>query len=364
MHAPLILAIHPRPRSTEAALFQGERELWRDGRQHALQDLHRFPSVSAQLDFRLRSLQDLLLAQETDPAKLDGVVGTGGLLRPIPGGTYRVTPAMLEELESCRYGCHGSNLGAPLARRMADLAGGRPAFVVDPLVVDELLPEARLSGIPEIERKSLFHALSQRAAGRHAARALGRPYEECNLVVAHLGFGISVGAHHRGRVEEVNNPLEGEGPFSGERSGGLPCGELVRLAYSGRYDFEEMMDRITRKGGLLAHLGTDDPHVLDSRIRGGDEKARLVVGALAYQVAKEIAARGAVLRGVVDGVVLTGHLARWDTLVEGIRRWADWVAPFQVFPGENELAALAEGALRVLLGQEEPRIYEEETGGR
>ena len=363
MHDPLILAIHPRPRSTEAALFRGERELWREGRQHAPQDLHRFPSVMGQLDYRFRSLQDLLLEQDTDPARLDGVVGTGGLLQPVPGGTYRVTPAMLAELDHCRCGCHVSNLGAPLARKVADLAGGRPAFVVDPLVVDELLPEARLSGMPEIPRKSLFHALSQRAAGRRAAEALGRPYEECHLVVAHLGFGISVGAHLKGRVAEVNNALEGEGPFSGERSGGLPCGELVRLCFSGRYDFEEMMDRVTRKGGLLAHLGTDDPHVLDRRIREGDERARLVVEALAYQVAKEIASRGAVLRGVVDGVVLTGHLAWWDTLVEGIRRWAGWVAPFQVFPGEDDLAALAEGALRVLLGQEEARRYEEEIGG-
>ena len=286
------------------------------------------------------------------------MVGRGGLLRPIPGGTYKVSTELLEDLRSCRFGSHASNLGGPLAKRIADEAGEVPAFIVDPVVVDELIDEVRLSGIPEIERRSVFHALNQKAVARRASSELGKDFDKANLIVAHMGGGISVGVHRGGRVIDVNNALDGEGPFTPERAGSLPAGELVNFVFSTGIKLEELMKKMVGGGGLVAHLGTNDLREVEEMIAGGDEKARLVFEAMAYQVAREICCRAAVLSGEVGAVVLTGGLAFSEAFVGAVSRRVAFVAPILIFPGEDEMRALAEGALRVMSGQETAREYE------
>ncbi len=293
-----------------------------------------------------------------DVRALDAVAARGGLLEPCPSGTYQVNGPMLRDLESGRHGVHASNLGAIIGDRIARLASV-PAFIVDPVIVDEMTPEARFSGIPEIERRSVWHALNQKAVARRAAAALGKPYEETNLIVAHLGGGISVAAHCRGRAVDVNNALDGDGPFAVERSGGLPAGDLVRLAH--RMPKGELLRRITGEGGVVAYLGTNDMRQVERRAASGDRKVRAVIAAMAYQVAKEIGACAAVLRGKVDAVVLTGALARCRPLIMGIRRRVRFIAPVRVAPGEMEMEALAFGALRVLRGEARARRYTSST---
>jgi len=295
------------------------------------------------------------------PEQLDAVAARGGLLRPCRSGTYLVERPMLAELRVGWHGVHASNLAALAAARIA-AAAEAPAFIVDPVVVDELCPEARLSGLPEISRRSAWHALNQRAVARRVARKLGRRYEDVNLVVAHLGGGTSVAAHRRGKAVDVNNALDGDGPFAVERSGGLPAGDLVRLAV--KTPRAEMLRKITGGGGMVAYLGTNDLFEVERRVARGERKARDVLAAMAYQVAKEIGACAAVLEGKVDAVVLTGGAARCRALVRRIRRRVRFVAPVHVVPGEMEMAALANGALRVLRGEEGPRRYRPERPRR
>jgi len=284
-------------------------------------------------------------------------VGRGGLLRPLESGTYRVNERMLEELRSPhKERDHVTNLGALIANEIAQPAG-IPAFIVDPVCVDELEPLARISGLPEIERKSFSHALSLKSAARRAARELGRPYEEINLVVVHMGGGISVTAHQQGRMIDVNQALDGTGPFSPERVGGLPFGDVMRLCYSGQYTYDELFRRLTRQGGLLAHLGTNDAVEVEKRIAQGDDHARLVYEALAYQIAKEIGLMAAVLKGQVQAIVLAGGLAHSSVLVGWIRERVEWIAPLLAYPGQDEMLAMAQGALRVLRGEEAAKEY-------
>lgn len=311
---------------------------------------------------RLRLVRDCLEKRGVDPSSLAAVVGRGGLLQPLPGGTYRVNQAMLQELREARRGQHASNLGAVLAREIAG-EGGIPAFIVDPVVVDEMEPLARLTGMPELERHSIFHALNQKAVARKASLALGLSYGETSLVVAHLGGGISVGAHHRGRVVDVNNALDGDGPFSPERSGGLPAGGLLRLCFGGEYSREDLHRKLVGRGGLLAYLGTHDGREVEERIDKGDREARLVYQGLAYQVAKEIGGAAAVLGGRLQAVVLTGGLAHSRRLVGWIEERVAFLGPVLVYPGEEEMEALAQGGLRVLSGEEEARAYPPVGGG-
>ena len=244
-----------------------------------------------------------------------------------------------------------------MAARLAAEAGHDRAFIVDPVVVDEMVAEARLSGIPEIERRSIFHALNQKAVARRAACDLGKCYSEVNLVVAHMGGGISVGAHERGRVIDVNNALDGDGPFSPERAGSLPAGEFTKLCFSGTYNLDQIMRKLVGGGGLVAHLGTNDLREVIRRVDEGDSKAALVFEAMAYQVAREIGSRATVLKGRVDAVVLTGGLAYSSRFTDLIASRVSFIAPVRVYPGEDESGALAEGALRVLRGEEQPRRY-------
>ncbi len=358
MDSFVILAINPGSTSTKIALFENDREIWNETQRYDVDVLQHYPGITAQEPFRFEEIMKALTARGTDVSSLDAVVGRGGLLRPIPGGTYTVNEKMLHDLKNCTFGSHASNLGAPLAKRIADEAGGKPAFIVDPVVVDELMDEARLSGFPGIERRSIFHALNQKAVARRAAAEMGRKYDEVNLIVAHMGGGISVGAHEKGNVIDVNNALDGEGPFTPERAGSLPAGELVKLAFSGTKEMDELLRRITGGGGLVAHLGTNDFREVERLRDEGDEKADLLFRAMAYQVAKEIGACAAVLKGDVDLVVLTGGLAHSEAFIAEIAGRIAFIAPVKVFPGEDEMKALAEGALRVLSGREKAREYE------
>lgn len=352
-----LLVINPGSTSTKIAIFEDEQLILEQVLRHSGQDLAKYERVVDQFQFRKNAVLDALQVAQVKKSDLAAVVGRGGVIRPIPGGTYRVNDGMLADLRDISLGEHASDLGGLLAYDIAK-EYGIPAFIVDPVVVDELAPVARFSGSPLIERKSIFHALNQKAIARRAARELGKEYGDANLVVAHLGGGISVGAHLRGRVIDVNNALDGDGPFSPERSGGLPAFGLAKLCLSGQYTEAEVRRLIVGRGGLMAYLGTNDAREVVELIEQGDEQARLVYEAISYQIAKEIGSAATVLRGNVDAIVLTGGLAYDQTyLVEWIRQRVQFIAPVLVYPGEDELLALAQGALRVLNGQEAALEY-------
>ncbi len=354
MKAFRVLVINPGSTSTKVAVFDGVTALCSDVLRHSAGELSRFTRIRDQFEFRSRIIEEELATHGIEVKTLDAVIGRGGLMRPVPGGVLVVDDAMLQDLETASRGEHASNLGALIAARLArDL--GIPAYVADPIVVDELDDIARLSGLPEIERVSIFHALNQKATARRAARELGKAYAEVNLIVAHMGGGITVGAHRKGRVVDVNNGLNGDGPFAPERSGGLPVGQLARLCYSRRYTEQEMLAKISGKGGLVAYLGTSDAREVARRIERGDTHALLVYRAMAYQIAREIGAMAAVLAGDVDAIILTGGLANDARLVSWITSQVSFIARIFVYAGENEMEALRDAALRVLSGEEEAR---------
>ncbi|MFO7899465.1 MAG: butyrate kinase [Planctomycetota bacterium] len=352
--SPLILVVNTGSTSTKVALFRARRAVTEQTARHPVEDLNAFRRLVDQAPMREAAVLDVLDRSGTTPADLDAVSCRGGLLAPLPSGTYRVGPKMLDDLRTGRYGVHASNLSAIIGARIADQADA-PAFIVDPVVVDELCPEARYSGIPEIERRSIWHALNQKAVARRVAKKLGRRYEEANLIVVHLGGGTSVAAHRRGVAVDVNNALDGDGPFAVERSGGLPAADLVRLAYKTRK--AELLAKITGEGGVVAYLGTNDLREVARRAVDGDEAARTVLGAMAYQVAKEVGACAAVLAGEVDAIAITGGAARCRSLVRRLRRRVRFLAPVHVVAGTFEMEALAEGALRVLTGEAPARDY-------
>jgi len=357
-----ILTINPGSTSTKVALYQDETPLFVEKLHHSPEELARFPHIADQYAFRRDAVLRFLEERGISLDSLDAVVGRGGILRPIPSGTYRVNERMLADLRAPREREHASNLGALIADEIARKAGV-PAFIVDPVCVDEFDDIARISGLPEIERKSLSHALNLKATARRAARDLGKRYEEVNLVVVHMGGGISVSPHRKGRMVDVNQALDGTGPFAPERAGGLPIGDVLRMAYSVppyqdvHLTYEEFFKKIAGRGGLVAHLGTNDAREVERRIAQGDQHARLVYEAMAYQIAKEIGAMATVLKGEVDAIVLTGGLAHSRMLVNWIKERVEWIAPVMVYPGEDEMLAMAQGALRVLRGEEEAKEY-------
>jgi len=351
-----IAVINPGSTSTKIAVYADEQVELQAALHHQQQELAPFRQITDQYLFRKNLVLQTCAAQHVDLATCDAIVGRGGLVYPLAGGCYRINDLMLADLRNAVMGEHASNLGALIARAIGDELG-KPAFIVDPVVVDEMTPLARYSGLPEIPRHSIFHALNQKAEARRAAQELHKPYECCRLIVAHLGGGISVGAHCDGNVIDVNNALDGDGPFSPERSGGLPAGQLVRLCFSGTYSQSEMLKKIQGQGGLVAYLGTNDGQAVTARIQAGDVQAKEVLAALAYQVAKEIGALATVLHGHVDAIVLTGGLAHNAMLVEWIRARVQFLAPVKVMPGEDEMRALYEGAWRVLAGIEAAKEY-------
>jgi butyrate kinase len=367
--ARVILAINPGSTSTKIALYEATRELWRESIAHSAERLEAFRGLMDQLDFRASAVGESM-ARLSGPlqGRLSAVVGRGGLLRPLPGGVYEVNARMKADLTACRYGTHASNLGALIADGIAS-AHGVKAYIVDPVVVDELSPLARYSGIPEIPRRSIFHALNQKATAKKAARSLGKPYEACSFIVAHIGGGTSVGVHVGGRVVDVNNALDGEGPLSIERAGTVPAGDWMRHVLSRQERAQELQLKLTGKGGLVAYLGTNDFSAMeraasleetDGKTSGGldGRLCRELIGTLAYQTAKSIAALSAVVGGRLDAVILTGGLVFSHGVVEDIKRRVSFLAPIMVFPGENELEALALGVREVLDGEAEAQIYE------
>ncbi len=351
-----ILVINPGSTSTKIALFQDDREIFTENLFHSTEVIAQYPNIAAQFDFRQQAIEEVLSQKNISIETIDCFVGRGGLLRPIPSGTYRVDEAMLQDLQAGMMGEHASNLGAILAHKLASIHG-KPAFIVDPVVVDEMEPLARLSGHPLLPRKSIFHALNHKAVGRKAAEKLGAPYHKVNLIIAHLGGGISVAAHCQGRVIDVNNALDGEGPYSPERTGTLPAGDLMRLCFSGKYSLKEVGKMIKGQGGVVAYLGVNDMRQVAQRIKEGDAEAEVIYRGMAYQVAKEIGALAAVLKGDVDAIVLTGGIAYDTQFVGWVREHVAFIAPVMAFPGEEEMKALALGALRVLNGAEEAKDY-------
>lgn len=352
-----ILAINPGSTSTKIAIYDNEKEVFETTLRHSNEELEPYEKVSDQYDFREKVILKTLNENGINLTKLSAVVGRGGLFKPIKGGTYTVNEAMLEDIRTAKRGEHASNLGGMIAYEIAKQLN-IPAYIVDPVVVDELEPIARISGMPEIERISIFHALNQKAVAKRYAKDVNKPYNELNLIVAHLGGGISVGAHTNGRVVEVNNALDGEGPFSPERTGSLPVGDLAKLCFSGKYTYPEMKKKITGKGGLVAYLGTNDGRDVVKMIENGDEKAKLVFEAMAYQVAKDIGSCATVLKGKVDAIILTGGLAYGPMLTNWIKSRVEFISEVVVYPGEDEMSALAQGGLRILRKEEEPQIYE------
>ncbi|MDF2631357.1 MAG: branched-chain-fatty-acid kinase, partial [Symbiobacteriaceae bacterium] len=325
---------------------------------HGAAELATFVHIYDQYAYRKEMILQWMASVGVTPESLTAVVGRGGLLRPIPGGTYRVNDRMLADLKAGHQGEHASNLGAALAWEIAQAAGGKPAFIVDPVVVDELEPVARISGLPTMPRRSIFHALNQKAVARRAAKELGRPYDELNLIVVHLGGGVSVGAHRKGRVIDVNNALDGEGPMSPERAGTLPSLGLVHLCFSWRYTLPEISKMAVGKGGFVAHLKTNDARDVENRaVSGTDPRAEQVFKAMAMQVAKEVGRCAVALHGKVDRIILTGGLARSKPLVQWVTDRTQWIAPVLLYPGEDEMTALNEGALRVLRGEEQAKEY-------
>lgn len=351
-----ILTINPGSTSTKIGVFHNERSIFEKTLRHNIEELQRFDRIIDQYEFRKNHILETLHEQGINISKFDAVCARGGLLRPIEGGTYVVNDEMIEDLKSGYAGQHASNLGGIIAREIAD-GLNIPSYIVDPVVVDEMSVLAKVSGMPEIERKSIFHALNQKAVARKAAASLGKRYENMKMIITHMGGGITIGVHDRGRVVDVNNGLHGEGPFSPERAGTVPAGDLVDLCFSGEYTKEEIMKKLVGTGGLLGYLGTNDAVKVEQMIQGGDEKARFIYDAMAYQVAKEIGAASAALKGEVEAIVLTGGLAYGKSFVSAIRSYIDWISDILVYPGENELQSLAQGALRVLQGEEQSKQY-------
>ncbi|CCO07419.1 butyrate kinase [Desulforamulus hydrothermalis] len=350
-----ILAINPGSTSTKIAVFQDETCLWKKVIDHPEQDIRSFAKISDQFSYRMAAILKTLQEKNCRLADCCAVVGRGGLLNPLAGGTYLVDEYLVQVSHNAPGGEHASNLGAIIAYHLAQKVN-IPAYIVDPVAVDEMEPVARLSGHPELPRISLSHALNMKAVARKVARQLGKTYQEVNLVIAHLGSGISVSPHRRGRMIDVNN-ANNEGPFSPERCGTLPSAQLVKLCYSGKYTEKEMLTGILKEGGMYAYLGTKDAREAERRMNQGDRQARLVLEAMCYQVAKEIGAMSAVLCGDVDRIVLTGGLAHSAFITDEITRRVSFIAPVVSVPGEEEMASLALGALRVLRNEEPALIY-------
>ncbi len=356
---PTILAINPGATSTKVALFQAQEPIFLETIRHPRQELDELGSIEEQYHYRSRLVRQVLAQQEVDLAALDAIVGRGGLLHPLVGGVYRVNPAMLDDLRAGRVQVkHPANLGALIAHQIAEPLGV-PAFIVDPPCTDEMIPEARISGFPGIERRSLTHALNIKAVGRRAAEQLGQPYASLRLIVAHLGSGNSVTAHLDGRMVDLNDSSS-EGPFSTQRAGSVPSRALARLCYSGKYSADEMQALLVRSTGLLGYLGTDDLRDVERMIDEGDQQATRLYRAMLYHLAKEIAALSVPLAGRVDAIVVSGGLAHSARFVAGLKERIDWLGPVLVFPGEDEMAAMASGVLRALRGELGVLTYQKE----
>ena len=350
-----ILIINPGSTSTKIGVYEDETQLMEETLRHTTEEIAQYDTIYDQKDFRKNVILDVLKEKDVDLNSIDVVVGRGGLLKPIPGGTYATTPELLEDLKIGKQGQHASNLGGLLAYDIAQEIDV-PSYIVDPVVVDELQDVARLSGHPLMDRVSIFHALNQKAVAKRYAKETGKPYDELNLIVVHMGGGVSVGAHKNGQIIDVANALDGDGPFSPERSGGLPSGQLMKVCFSGDYTEAEVGKMINGNGGFNAYLGTNDMREVVEMAKS-DEKAALVRDAFHYQLGKEIGSMAVVLDGKVDQIILTGGIAYNQITCDYFKEHCGFIAPITVYPGEDELLALAQGALRVMNGEEEAKQY-------
>lgn len=349
------LIINPGSTSTKIGVFEDETLLFDETLRHSTEEIAQYASIIDQKDFRKNIITTFLADKGFDMKSLQVVVGRGGLLNPIPSGTYTVTDKLLEDLKIGVQGQHAGNLGGILAREIGDSLG-IPAYIVDPIVVDELMPEARISGCPELPRTSIFHALNQKAVAKRYAKETGKAYDSLNLIVVHMGGGVSVGAHRNGKVVDVFNALDGDGAFSPERSGAVPVGALVKLCFSGLSE-KEVYKKLVGNGGFNAYLGTNDMREVEKLCDNGDENAVLLREAFCLQVSKNMGAMAAVLEGKVDQIIVTGGIAYDDYVVNSLKTRTGFIAPFTVYPGEDELLALAQGGLRVMTGEEKALEY-------
>jgi len=355
-----ILIVNPGSTSTKVGVFAAGEMVVNESVRHNDEELRRFPTIWDQYDFRRDAIFQVLRNNNLSMGEMDAIACRGGNVKPLPGGTYRVCPKMIEDMKSGIYGGHPINVGGLVAFDLGNQFN-IPVLTADPPMTDELCTSARYAGIPQITRQSSFHALNQKATARKIAAELGKRYDEINLIVVHLGGGISVGAHRKGQIIDVNNALDGDGPFSPERAGSLPAGDLVKLCFSGEYNKSEVLKLLTGGGGLFAYLGTTDVIEIEKRIAAGDQKAAEVFEAMIYQVAKEIGACAAVLEGKVDAIALTGSLVYSNRLLASLKEKISFIAPVYLNPGENEMDALADAAMRYFNNEEELSIY---SGGQ
>lgn len=352
-----ILVINPGSTSTKISVFENEKELFKNIIHHSKLELEPFKRVWDQYEFRKKLIKELLEAHNINPKSLSAVVGRGGLFRPVVSGTYRVNELMIEDGRKAFGGEHPANLGAVLAFGIG-WDYHIPSFIVDPPSVDELDELARYTGLPEIPKKSIFHALNVKATARLAVSDLGKKYHEVNLIVAHLGGGITVSAIRKGRVIDTNNALD-TGPYTPERAGTLPMFDFAEWCFSGKNSLEQIKKRMVGGGGLVAYLGTNNCKEVEKRVSEGDRKAKVVYEAMLYQIAQEIVSRAVALKGDIDAIILTGGMAESEMVVEKLKEWVGFLGKVLVYPGEDEMKSLALGALRVLKREEEARTYPE-----
>jgi butyrate kinase len=352
-----ILAINPGSTSTKIAVYHNNKSVFLKTIRHQTEELKPFAKITDQFKFR----KDIILSELKDADiqidKISAVVGRGGLIKPIESGVYLVNERMKEDLRACIRGEHASNLGALIADDIAKSLPNAKAYIADPVVVDEMQDVARISGSPAFERVSIFHALNQKAIARQYAKTLDKKYDELNIIVAHLGGGISIGAHSMGKVIDVNNALDGEGPFSPERAGTVPAGQLAKLCFSGEVTYDQVKKMLTGQGGLVAHMCTNDAYELEMKAKAGDKKSQLIQDAMSYNIGKWIGQMAAVLKGKVDGIILTGGIAHNPYLVDYVKDMVGFIAPVAVYPGEDEMQALAINGLMALRGDVLPKEY-------
>lgn len=353
---PLMLVIMYGGTTTKIAIYRGDEDIYKETIRHSLDEMKSFKTVWEQYDVRMRDITGWVTAKGFNLDEFDAYVSCSGLVKPCEPGVYLIDEDMIEDFKTEKYGIHTSNPGCCMCYDLGKKYG-KPVLTVDPTTDVNMMRIATYSGHPLITRPNSYHVLNQKATAQLVGEKLGKAYAEINIIVAHIGSGTTVGAHYRGKVIDVNNGIESDGPFSSVRSGALPVGPLVNLCYSGKYTKQEMHNMLGVEGGLAAYLGTSDGLEIEKRIVEGDEEAKTAVEAMAYQVAKEIGARAVTLHGNVDAVAITGGLANWNRVTHLITEWVNHIAPVYVYPGENELESLAAGALRYFRGEEELKKY-------
>ena len=350
-----ILAINPGSTSTKISLANDDQPVFVADIAHSQEELRIFKRISDQFHFRKQVVIEELKKRNV-PLDFDAVIGRGGLAKPVPSGVFTITEKMIIDQQQAIHQ-HVCDLGCMIADEIARDIPGCRSFIADPGVVDEMEPEARVSGSPRMPRMCIWHALNQKAIGRRFAKDMGTTYEKLNLIICHLGGGISIAAHDHGRAIDANNALDGEGPFSPERAGTLPAADLIHLCFSGKYTEDQLLKKVSGQAGLIAHLGTNDLKEIMNWIKAGDKHAEVVVSAMIWHIAKNIAAEGAVLYGKVDAILLTGGMAKCDYIIERLKRRLNYLAPIHVYPGQDEMKALTENALAVLRGERAARDY-------